>query len=99
MLPAWLAFVPMLVLDGLMLPFMLPPMLVLLGAMLALPALAFALIVTLALLMTTLALPALALALPMLALLVLSPPPQAERPATPTNARSAKVLRIDRSPE
>src|SRR5436305_10307586 len=97
MLPAWLAFVPMLVLAGLMLPFMLPPMLVLLGAMLAL--LAFALIVTLALLMTTLALPALALALPMLALLAFSPPPQAERPATPTNARSAKVLRIDRSPE
>src|SRR5205085_315975 len=98
MLPAWLAFVPMLVLAGLMLPFMLPPMLVLLGAMLAL--LAFVVTVTLALLMVTLAeLALVALALPMLALLVLSPPPQAERPATPTNARSAKVLRIDRSPE
>jgi hypothetical protein len=34
-----------------------------------------------------------------LALLVLSPPPQAERLATATNARSAKVFRIDRSPE
>jgi hypothetical protein len=32
-------------------------------------------------------------------LLVLSPPPHAERLATPANARSAKVLRIDRSPE
>ena len=31
--------------------------------------------------------------------LVLSPPPQAERLATPANARSAKVLRMDRSPE
>ena len=41
----------------------------------------------------------LAFALLELALLALSPPPQAERPATPTNARSAKVLRIDRSPE
>ncbi len=34
-----------------------------------------------------------------LVLLVLSPPPQAERLATPANARSAKVLRMDRSPE
>src|SRR2546423_3589134 len=98
MLP-WLAL-PMLVLAGLMLPFMLPvPMLELLGAMLAL--LAFVLTVTLALLMVTLALLTLALAfmLPALALLAFSPPPQAERPATPTNARSAKVLCIDRSPE
>jgi len=34
-----------------------------------------------------------------LVLLAFSPPPHAERPATATNARSAKVLRIDRSPE
>jgi hypothetical protein len=34
-----------------------------------------------------------------LVLLVLSPPPQADRLATPANARSAKVLRMDRSPE
>jgi hypothetical protein len=39
------------------------------------------------------------LAFVVLALLVLSPPPQAERLATPANARSAKVLRMDRSPE
>jgi hypothetical protein len=39
------------------------------------------------------------LAFPVLVLLVLSPPPQAERLATPANARSAKVLRMDRSPE
>jgi hypothetical protein len=39
------------------------------------------------------------LALLAFVVLVLSPPPQAARPARPTNARSAKVLRIDRSPE
>jgi hypothetical protein len=39
------------------------------------------------------------LALLVLALLVFSPPPQAARLATPANARSAKVLRMDRSPE
>jgi hypothetical protein len=37
--------------------------------------------------------------LALLALLAFSPPPQAERLATPANARSAKVLRMDRSPE
>ena len=66
---------------------------------LALLALVFALvwIVTLALLMVTFAL--LALVLAAFVLLAFSPPPQADRPATPANARSAKVLRIDRSPE
>jgi hypothetical protein len=39
------------------------------------------------------------LALLLLALLEFSAPPQAASPATPANARSAKVLRIDRSPE
>src|ERR1700750_2573079 len=51
--------------------------------------------VTLALLMVTLAL----LAFAVLALLALSLLPQAERLGTPANARSAKVLRMDRSPE
>jgi hypothetical protein len=39
------------------------------------------------------------LALLVFVALVLSPPPHAAKPARPTNARSAKVLRIDRSPE
>jgi hypothetical protein len=41
----------------------------------------------------------LALVLELVLVLVVSPPPQAERLATPANARSAKVLRMDRSPE
>ncbi|PYS82524.1 MAG: hypothetical protein DMF67_12710 [Acidobacteria bacterium] len=76
--------------------FMLPPVVLFMLPPVVEPALLFVWIVTLALVTVTLALLTLALALPAL---VLSPPPHAERPATPTNARSAKVLRIDRSPE
>src|SRR5215208_4444483 len=97
-LPAALELRFMFMFEPFMLPALVLPAFMLLVLVFVLLAFVLPLTVTLALPMVTLALAALAFALP-LVLLVLSPPPQAERLATPANARSAKVLRIDRSPE